>query len=159
MEWRRKRRPRKVFHTVGVDVRDNRPNAATSGVPSEIGAEDAITPKCRSVSISKLQSPMGFLATRRADEAVKPIRLGEFDGCSVPTPFFLYLNGIAHVDHFGVCSASFPNRVQASNFYARVSMRLVPNRSSDQNEKQNVWPARNISCQLWGFRRNTQSWI
>ena len=59
---------------------DSRSNAETSGAPSEIGEYEIPTPKCMSVFISKMQSPVDLLSHRCGNDVGSQCRLGKFDG-------------------------------------------------------------------------------
>ena len=128
---------------------DSHPNAATSGVPSEIGEGELIIPKCTSVFISKMQYPVDLLARRCGNDIVSPCRLGKFDGCSSPLQSIKYIEGLDYIDLCSTCSTQYPNHVKTSKCYIRLCQEagFLPMVGSEVKIERRTHMAHRVSAQ------------
>ena len=94
-------------------------NPATSGAPSENDDEDFLIHKCKSVFITKLQSPSDLASRRCSDELVKPTSIMKFDGCTSPPHSLRYLNGNARLDLREHCSRLYDSHIRSVKCFAQ----------------------------------------
>ena len=80
-----------------LDLNDNRHNAATSGVPSEVGAEELVIPKRKSEYNTTLQSPGDLSPSKCGSEMAQSRRLVKFGGCDAPRNCIPYIDGRGYV--------------------------------------------------------------
>lgn len=88
-----------------------RPNAATSGVPSEVGDGSFQLANANRHNFSDNQPDLDLLPTRCRSGDSKSRRLEKFDGRNAPNACILYVNGIAPADLWRQCELRYADQV------------------------------------------------
>ena len=96
---------------------DSRSNAANYVAPSEVGDVEFSIPKCKSVSVTKLQSSVDILGHRCSNELVRLIPIMQFDGCTAPPHSVSYVNGHPCLEMCDICADLYNLHVRSAKCF------------------------------------------